>query len=561
MLRRYFTALLVIMLALGIVPSAAAQDYSFGVDREVADVYWNSDGSMSLDYLFTITNNPGAHIIDFYDVGLPSYDYDYNTMKADVNGVSVSVSTSDYQGSGSGVAVDLGSQAIQPGQGGTIHLYVGRISNVIYVDSSDPNYASAVFAPTYMGSQYVTGSTDLTVTFHLPPGVKPEEPRWHSAPSGFPSEPETGLDADGRVTYTWHNPSAKGYTSYQFGASFPSTYVPAQVIATEPPAVTRVNFNFDWLGNLLCFGIFGFMFFGIPLLTAIQGQRRKLQYMPPRIAIEGHGIKRGLTAVEAAVLMEQPLDKVMTMILFGALKKNAAQVMTRDPLEIQPVSPLPEGLHEYEVSFLKAFQEKDKKARQNLLQTTMVELVKQVSEKMRGFSRKETVDYYKAIMERAWQQIEAADTPEVKSQKLDESMEWTMLDRDYDGRMQRTFRGPIFVPTWWGNYDPTFRPSGLGGAAKTAAPSIPSSSSSGPRSLPGADFAASVVGGVQGFSSRVIGDLNTFTSRVTGVTNPPPKPSVGSSTRSGGGRAGGGCACACACACAGCACACAGGGR
>jgi hypothetical protein len=312
----------------------------------------------------------------------------------------------------------------------------------------------------------------------------------------------------------------------------------------------------DGFFNICCAGIFGLMFLGFPLLSAIQGNRRKLQYMPPRVAIEGHGIKRGLTAVESAVLMEQPLDKVMTMILFGTLKKNAAQVLSRDPLEIEVVSSLPEGLHEYELNFLKAFREQDRKARQNALQDTMVKLVRQVSEKMRGFSRKETIDYYKAIMERAWQQIEAADTPEVKSQKLDEAMEWTMLDRDYDGRMQRTFRGPIYVPTWWGNYDPTFHPTSLGGAGKVSAPSVPSSSQ-GSRALPGADFAASVVGGVQGFSSRVIGDLNTFTSRVTGVTNPPPPPSVGSSSR--GGRGGGGCACACACA--GCACACAGGGR
>jgi hypothetical protein len=39
----------------------------------------------------------------------------------------------------------------------------------------------------------------------------------------------------------------------------------------------------------------------------------------------GHGIKRGLTAVEAGILMEQPMDKIMTMILFGTIKKNAAQ--------------------------------------------------------------------------------------------------------------------------------------------------------------------------------------------------------------------------------------------
>ena len=63
------------------------------------------------------------------------------------------------------------------------------------------------------------------------------------------------------------------------------------------------------------------------------------QYLPPKIQIEGHGIKRGLTAVEAGILMEQPLDKVMTMILFGVVKKNAATVVTRDPLKLQLVTP------------------------------------------------------------------------------------------------------------------------------------------------------------------------------------------------------------------------------
>ena len=110
------------------------------------------------------------------------------------------------------------------------------------------------------------------------------------------------------------------------------------------------------LWNLGCCGFFALMFFGIPALGVINGQRRKLKYLPPKISIEGHGIKRGLTAVEAAILMEQPLDKVMTMILFGVVKKEAAEVETRDPLKLKIASPLPEGLHEYEKNFLQAFR-------------------------------------------------------------------------------------------------------------------------------------------------------------------------------------------------------------
>jgi hypothetical protein len=306
---------------------------------------------------------------------------------------------------------------------------------------------------------------------------------------------------------------------------------------------------------LLCGGFFAFIFFGIPIISAITGQRRKMQYLPPRVAIEGHGIKRGLTAVEAAILLEQPLDKVMTMILFAVVKKNAASVKTRDPLELDIAKTQPENLQPYETNFINAFKETEKPKRQRALQDMTVSLVKVVSEKMRGFSRKETVDYYKAIMEKAWAQVEQADTPEVKAQKLEESLEWTMLDKDYDDRARRVYRGPVYVPMWWGRYDPTYtpRPTQTGGGFSTSVPSQPS----GRSALPGADFAASMVTGVQTFSNKVLGNVQTFTERVTGATNPPPKPSASSGGRSGGG----GRSCACACACAGCACACAGGGR
>ncbi len=557
MLRKLFLSLFAVLLALALPASALAQEYLFGVDRELVDVFWNADGTESIEYTFTFTNQPGAHPIDFVDVGMPNNDFDISTASADVNGNAVSVSQSDYQGSGSGFAVVMGASTIQPGESGSVHVFVGRVSGVLRPDSSDNNYASADFGPTYFGSKYVVGSTDMTVTFHLPPGVKPEEPKYHMAENwpGSP-QPQAGLDNQGRITYTWSAPNASAASQYTFGASFPKSYVPADAIVTAPP------FDFSGLiggiisslGTILCFGFFAFMFIGLPIIGAIQGQRRKLQYIPPRIGIEGHGIKRGLTAVEAGILMEQPLDKVLTITLFGVIKKGAATVVSRDPLKLQVTEPAPEGLHDYESDFLKAMKLDDVRARQTALQNMMVALVKSVSEKMKGFSRKETQDYYKNIMEQAWAQVEAAQTPEVKGQAIDQNLEWTMLDHDYDDRSRRVFAGPIFVPMWWGRYDPTFRPLPT---ARTSGGSFPTGSQGrGSSALPGADLAASVVGGVQTFSGKVLGDLNTFTSRVTSVTNPPPPPSTSSYRGGGGGHS-----CACACACAGCACACAGGGR
>jgi hypothetical protein len=242
----------------------------------------------------------------------------------------------------------------------------------------------------------------------------------------------------------------------------------------------------------------------------------------------------------------------MTMILFGVVKKNAATVVTRDPLKLTLATPLPADLHDYEKDFLQAFALEDLAARRKGLQEMTVNLVKSVSEKMKGFSRKETVVYYKNIMEQAWKQIEAAGTPEVKSQMYEEALEWTMLDKNYDDRTRRTFTGPIFLPTWWGHYDPGYRPASTASIPSISRPSGGSLSTS----IPGSSFAASVVTGVQGFSSKVLGDVKSFTSGVTNKTNPVPV-----ATRSSGGGGGGGSHCACACACAGCACACAGGGR
>jgi hypothetical protein len=562
MMRRYnrlFSLLVLTLLLLALPGSALAQDYYFQLPKLTVDVYWNEDGTEALDYYYYFKNDTSGHSIEYVDLGLPNSHFDISSMKADVDGNPVSdFSASGFQGQGSdGVAVGLGAYSIPPGKSGTVHIYVGTIHDVLYKDSQDANYASAVFSPAYFIKSIIYGNTDLTVTFHLPPGVKPDEPRWHSAPSGFPAQPQTGLDENGRIYYRWENPNANGWTVYTFGASFPKSYVPASAIVSPNPFAFLSRINFE---NLLPFACIGF--FALIIITSVvQSGRRRLQYLPPKISIEGHGIKRGLTAIEAAILLEQPLDKVLTMVLFSVVKKGAAAVTKRDPLELSITSPQPEGLNQYEIDFLNAFKETGA-TRRRKMQDMVIGLVKGVSGKMKGFSRKETIDYYRDITRRAWAQVEAANTPEVKSEKYNEVMEWTMLDKDYGDRTQEVFRNqPVFVPMWWGRYDPGF--GGSGAPKVSGSPvSAPGGAGGALPHLPGSDFAASIVTGVQGFSSKVVGNISDFTSRVTQQTNPVPQSTSGHSGSSRGGSSGGSsCVCACACACAGCACACAGGGR
>ncbi len=552
MRRVAFLLLLVAVLSLpaGAVLPVYAQEYSFSLDKEEVDVWIERDGSVRLEYWFTFTCDLTADAIDVVDVGLPTSQYSLFDIRADVDGRPIaSIEESPYVEYG--VAVWLGDASIRPGETGTVHVVVRLVGGMVYEDDKDKEYASVEFSPTWFDSDLVHGSTEMAVYFHLPEGVQPEEPRWHKSPGGWPEEPDTALDKEGRVLYTWYNPQARPDKQYIFGASFPRRYV-AEGAIQEPPSFLETVL--PKIAGVFCNPILWFFLFIVEVIwfSARAQKRRRMQYLPPSMKVEGVGIKRGLTAVEAAILLEQPLNKVLTMVLFGLMRKGALTVLEDDPLKVQVTEPLPEELRAYEKGFLEAV-EQEGILDEDALREMVIDLVKAVNNKMKGFSRKETVAYYQEIVRRAWQQVEGAATPEVRGERFGEGLEWTMLDEDFADRTESIFgEGPVYLPNWWGRYRPWVRT--LPAAPTPAGPSGPIRLPT----LPGANFADRIVTGIGNVADRIVGSLTGFTGGVTAKTNPPP---VSSSSRSSSSRAGGGCACACACACAGCACACAGGGR
>ncbi len=567
----------------------SAQDYRFTVNFFEVEAYLEDDGSLSINYMIEFQNNPSADPIDFVDIGMPNTTYSMSDIEARVGDTPITdIESSPYVDNG--FALGLGDSAIPPGQTGIVTVWIPGVENILfpYEEGDRENYASFRFSPTWFDPNAdQSTTTEYRMTIILPNGVGDEEGIYYN-PENWPGSDtpddigRTNIEGSeyysDRVYYSWFTDNANAHTRYVFGAGFPAQYVPEGAVASESvqefvPQPTNggpgfIGSIFSFLtGNLgCCVGIFFFGIFGWSIYQGTVGaQKRKMEYLPPKMKIEGHGIKRGLTAVEAAVLMEQPMDKVLTMILFGTLKKEAAIVKQQDPLELDVPEPLPEKLHAYEEAFLKAFQEPENK-RRSALQKMMVDLVNGVSKKMKGFSRKETIAYYEDIMRRAWKMVEEADTPEVKSEKYDQTLEWTMLDDAYQDRTRRTFTGgPVFVPMWWPRYSPSYRRSiggGLSAAGGAAGAGGKAAGGGGKASLPnipGSDFAAGVINGASGMAAGVVGSLTSFTSGITNRTNPIPKSS--SRSGSGGFRGGGGSSCACACACAGCACACAGGGR
>lgn len=515
----------------------AAQDYYFEVPREVVTVAVDADSSFDVDYKITFRNTATGDPIDIVDVGFPSDDYDLESITADIDGHPLYViRPSEYVDVG--VEIPLTGYEIRPGDAATLHVH-GRNDHMVFEDSADETYASAVFSPTWFGSEFTTGDTHLTMIFVFPPGVTGEQSRWHEDEGG---EPTRMFVKEGRVHYVWDWEEASPSEQYSFGISFPRTAV-AEV--RSPP-------RFEWVGELFA-GLVGLatqfcgclipvtIFVLIAVFGAVNRRRRRMKYLPPKAKVEGVGIKRGLTAPEAAILMERPLNVILTMILFGLIKKGALSIVTQEPLKLEKLPFKENGLRSYEKEFVAAVGG-DGALGEKELQDMLVSLIKAVEKKMKGFSHRETVEYYRKIVTTAWRLVEEAGTPDVKVEEFTNGLEWTMLDDDFEGRARTIFVGyDVPRPYWWGRVAPATGPGGVSLDVPT---------------LPGASFANAVVTRVEGIADGVVSKVESFTGKVTATTNPPPV-----RTSSGGGWSGGGSSCACACACAGCACACAGGGR
>jgi hypothetical protein len=92
--------------------------------------------------------------------------------------------------------------------------------------------------------------------------------------------------------------------------------------------------------------------------------------------VEGLGIKRGLTPVEVGILMEQPMDKILTMILFSSMQKEAAEIARATRWKSKWKKACRRTCGSMRKSFLEAFKLKEARARTTALQEMMVNLVK-----------------------------------------------------------------------------------------------------------------------------------------------------------------------------------------
>jgi hypothetical protein len=178
-----------------------------------------------------------------------------------------------------------------------------------------------------------------------------------------------------------------------------------------------------------------------------------------------------------------------------------------------------------------------------------------VEQKLQGYSRQDTVEYYRKIVAKAWTQVEQAGTPELASNAYDQELLWLMLDPNRRTRTETAFQNRPFMPNplwfwWWYGYTvyhphPTVQPN-------IAAPA----QSAKPPQMPGAEFANNIATAVEGTSNSIVKNLEQFANAIV----PPPPKASHQPARKGSDSVCACAACACACACVSCACACAGGG-
>jgi hypothetical protein len=178
-----------------------------------------------------------------------------------------------------------------------------------------------------------------------------------------------------------------------------------------------------------------------------------------------------------------------------------------------------------------------------------------VEQKLRGYSRKDTVDYYRKIADKAWTQVEQAGTADIASKAYDEQLLWLLLDPNYRTRTETAFRDRAFEPSplwfwYWYGYshyhpNPTYTPN-IGTPAQAAKPPA----------IPGAEFANNIATAVEKTSSNIVLNIEKFANAIL-----PAPPQASHEPARHGAECVCAChACACACACVSCACACAGGG-
>ena len=531
--------LFVFTLAGSLASNVNAQNLVYSVNHEWAQIFINQDGTIDLAYNITVTVTSGT-MHGFY-VGQPNSDFTPGqAMDQYGNNLQVVDASNggDYR-----IDVTL-NQPLTAGNSIWFQVTT-NVAGMIRNDTTNPGNYGMQFIPQWISDVPIS---DVRVQIVLPPEVTVNDVK---TTQNFYNGTSS---VEGRIAVYWEIPAIQANEQFLVGVSFPSRFMPNYV-----PSQASGGFDFGVFGAIL--GLAGVLFAFFVIIILI-GVIRKSSYSSPKVGMETLGIKRGLTAVEASYLLGFKPTQILTEILYSLLKKRAVWAKETKPalkLQVLPpfnnkIGPKDNPLRYYEIDFLNSLKA-DGTLNEEKLANTIMFLRDTMEQKLQGYSRKDTVDYYRKITAQAWTQVEQAGTVELASNAYDDQLLWLMLDPNQRARTETVFRDHVIQPNplwfwWWYGYTiyhphPTYTPN----------VNVPSKSGP-PPAIPGADFANNIATAVENTSNSIVVNLEKFANA---IVPPPPK----TSHQPAHPKSDCVCACAacaCACACVSCACACAGGG-
>ncbi len=500
----------------------------YRIDKEWVTLWINDDSSIELHYTITITYESSAE--GWISIGLPSRDFTIVSVKdlSENNLYFEDISSGSYY------AVDVNfGHLMDPGDSGTVLLIatVPYDPSIIKPDETNPRNIGMTFVPTYFDAITV----NLRVAIVPPQGVTTD--------NILTLEDAYFTTVEGDFAVYWERTNLPPNTQLIFGVSVPEQYI------TIPPLELPTGPDIWFYLSIFC-GIVGIF------IVVILLRKRKEVYQKPKIKIEALGPARSLTAVEAAVVVDLKPVRVLTMILFSLLLKRFIKIKEIKPLIkleklLTPSEEPKQHPRYYEIDFLKAI-ESNGSLNERSLARTFISLRENVDKKMRGYARKDTINYYKSIVNTAWHQVKQASTPQLAEETIEKNLAWLLLDEKYGTKFKEAFPPNIVIipRSNWYWYGPHF-------PGKTTTIPTGTSTTAEVKPIPIQEFADQIVTGIEEAAGGLVKNVEDFTKKLIPpkVSNQSSKPIRHNS------RCVCACAnCACACACVSCACACAGGG-
>ena len=521
----------------------SAQGVTYSVTQEWVRVEIFQDRSINIFYNITFSYLSGSPQ-GIFTLGMPKAGYQIQLVE-DSSGTSLEYKNSVYTSIGIDITLKKPIRINEP----INFIAYAAVPDMIFRDDMNPGNVGMQFFPSTFESSM--GTEDLRLQIILPSGVQTTEVK---SPTNLPFD-NVFLTDNSKTAVYWERSSWQAEQVFSAGVSFPEDYVSPAPTQTPPP---QNGGDITDLFDLL-FGVGAFVVVAA-VIVAIFIALSKATYTKPQISVEALGANRTLTAVEAALVLGQKPIRILTMILYGLILKRQVTVTQTEPiLKLEKTKKI-EGETSfqpryYEIDYLSAIRP-DGILDEKTLALTYQGLSTTVNQKLRGYSREDTTKYYKSIVDTAWKQVTGAQTPELRGEALNQNIDWLLSDQKFDEQLKTSFPpGTIITPNpaWWWYWGIPRIPTPQIPSRPTAYP--PTDMPSKPMTLPGQDFANTVVLGLQSASNNMVKNIQDFANKLIPFQPPPSNQPVNKKSCV--------CAChscACACACVSCACACAGGG-